>query len=312
MNEDIRKRNTLLQRITTQLKTIGEEIKQLMSEQSQEKGSVINAGKQRIADLLARRSRTVDSDDRGLADGERTAKDRIKKAAPSATDLLIRQSAIERRTGSSNKEHEGAESRKRGFKDEAQTVKNAAEQIKRQQKSLIQEKAKELNSQFRNKWLSVAAILVTYSFLSTVLTAFNSERCVSDIKAAGQLISKVFMVILKVIYTIATGAGSIGTHIQQPVVSTIVTYLVDIIVAALCVGVIGAGLFFGGKALVNCYTEYCLDEISPLVALSSLAILVWGAELMPLNIVLLLILFHAAYIIVRWYIDGYKEARGLR
>ena len=70
MNEDIRKRNTLLQRITTQLKTIGEEIKQLMSEQSREKGSGINAGKQRIADLLVRRSRTVDSDDRGLADGE--------------------------------------------------------------------------------------------------------------------------------------------------------------------------------------------------------------------------------------------------
>ena len=195
---------------------------------------------------------------------------------------------------------------------EAQTAKNAAEQIKRQQKSLIQEKAKELNSQFRNKWMSVASILVTYSLLSTVLTAFKSERCVSDITAAGQLISKVFMVILKVIYTIATGAGSIGTHIQQPVVSTIVTYLVDIIVAALCVGVIGAGLFFGGKALVNCYTDHCWDEISPLVALSSLAILVWGAELMPLNIVLLLILFHAAYIIVRWYIDGYKETRGLR
>ena len=195
---------------------------------------------------------------------------------------------------------------------EAQTAKNAAEQIKRQQKCLIQEKAKELNSQFRNKWMSVAAILVTYSLLSTVLTAFKSERCVSDITAAGKLISKVFMVILKVIYTIATGAGSIGTHIQQPVVPTIVTYLVDVIAAALCVGVIGAGLFFGGKALVNCYTEHCWDEISPLVALCSLAILVWGAELMPLNIVLLLILFHAAYIIVRWYIDGYKEARGLR
>ena len=125
LNEEIRQRNTLLQRITTQLKTIGEEIKQLMSEQSQEKGSVINAGKQRIADLLARRSRTVDSDDRGLADGERTEKGRIKKAAPSATDLLIRQSAIERRTGSSNKEHEGAESRKRGFKDEAKSSRQA-------------------------------------------------------------------------------------------------------------------------------------------------------------------------------------------
>ena len=38
----------------------------------EERNQRINAGKQRIADLLARRSRTVDSDGRGLADGEQT------------------------------------------------------------------------------------------------------------------------------------------------------------------------------------------------------------------------------------------------
>jgi len=195
---------------------------------------------------------------------------------------------------------------------EAQTAKNAAEQTKRQQKSLIQEKAEELQDQFRNKWAAAAAVLLTYSLLATVLTAFKSERCVSDITAAGQLIGKVVMGIFNVIYTLATGAGSVGAHIQQPIVSTIVTYLLAIIVATLCMAVIGAGLFFGGKALVNCYTEHCWDEISPLVAFVSLAILVWGAEIMPLNIVLLLILSHAAYIVVRWYIDGYKESRGLR
>jgi len=194
---------------------------------------------------------------------------------------------------------------------EAQTAKNAAEQTKRQQKSLIQEKAEELQDQFRNKWGAAAAVLLTYSLLATVLTACKSERCMSDIIAAGRLIGKVFIGTFNVIYTLATGAGSVGAHIQQPVVSTIVTYLLAIIVAGLCMAAIGAGLFFGGKALVNCYTEHCWDEISPLVALASLAVLVWGAELMPLNIVLLLILSHAAYIVVRWYIDGYKEARGL-
>lgn len=101
INDDIRQKNTLLQRIAAQLKTFGEEIKQLIAEHNREKGSVINAGKQRIADLLARRSRAVDSDDRGITDGERTAEGRIKKAAPSATDLLIRQSAIERRAADS-------------------------------------------------------------------------------------------------------------------------------------------------------------------------------------------------------------------
>lgn len=119
LNNEIRQRNTLLQRIAEQLKTIGEEIKQLMSEQK-EKGSALNG---RVAELLARRKRTVDSGigepERGTTDGERATEGRIKKAAPSATDLLIRQSAIERRAASSHREHEEAESRERGFADEA-------------------------------------------------------------------------------------------------------------------------------------------------------------------------------------------------
>ena len=84
LNNEIRQKNTLLQRIAAQLKAIGEEIKQFISEQNKEKGSVINAGKQRIADLLARRNRAIDNDDRGTSGGERTPEGRIKKAAPSA------------------------------------------------------------------------------------------------------------------------------------------------------------------------------------------------------------------------------------
>lgn len=61
LNDEIRQRNTLLQWITTQLKAFGEEIKQLIAEQSREKGSALNAGKQRIGDLL-QRSRRARSD----------------------------------------------------------------------------------------------------------------------------------------------------------------------------------------------------------------------------------------------------------
>lgn len=114
LNAEIRQRNTLLQQIAAQFKTFGEEIKQLIAEQNQEKGSVINAGKQRIADLFARRSRTVDSDERGLADGERTAEGRIKKAAPSDTDRLIRQAKIERRAAS---EYRGNAEEHRGYEE---------------------------------------------------------------------------------------------------------------------------------------------------------------------------------------------------
>jgi len=143
LNDEIRQRNTLLQRIATQLKTIGEEIKQLITEQSREKGSAINAGKQRIADLLARRSRAVDSDDRGIADGERAAEGRVKKAAPSTTDRLIRQSAIERRAASSVSGLEEENSRSAGIALEAPTggevEQSDTEAIFRAADSLIQD-----------------------------------------------------------------------------------------------------------------------------------------------------------------------------
>ena len=74
LNDEIRHRNTLLQRIATQLKSVEEEMKQLMSEQNQEKGSALNG---RVAELLARRKRTVDRRigelERGVTDRERTA-----------------------------------------------------------------------------------------------------------------------------------------------------------------------------------------------------------------------------------------------
>lgn len=80
-----------------------------------------------------------------------------------------------------------------------------------------------------------------------------------------------------------------------------------IIVVAVVFGIIGVIVFFGGRAVINIYQNYCYDEISLFVVLISIAVLVWFAELMPLNIVLILILSHIVYIGVRWCIKGYKE-----
>ena len=80
-----------------------------------------------------------------------------------------------------------------------------------------------------------------------------------------------------------------------------------IFVSAVTFGIIGMIMFFGGKFILNIYNEYCYDELSLFVALVSIAILIWFAEFMPLNIVLMLILSHIIYIGVRWYIKGYKE-----
>ena len=83
--------------------------------------------------------------------------------------------------------------------------------------------------------------------------------------------------------------------------------VVLIIVAVVIFGIIGLVIFFCGRTVVNVYQKYCYDEISLFVVLISITVLVWFAETMPLNIILILILSHVLYIVVRWYVKGYKE-----
>jgi hypothetical protein len=80
LNEKIRHENALL----AEIKAIEKEIEQLTSELNAEKGSVINAGKQQLAELLRRRNRAVNQYFGGSPDGERAVQS-------TDTDALIRQ-----------------------------------------------------------------------------------------------------------------------------------------------------------------------------------------------------------------------------
>ena len=99
---------------------------------------------------------------------------------------------------------------------------------------------------------------------------------------------------------LTTAAAGVGSGIQQPVVSVIITYLLGGIVALLCIAFILAGISSVGWLVYHVYQKYCWDEISPFVSLMSLAIVVSFASIMPLNIYLLLILSQIAYMIIRW------------
>lgn len=276
-----------IQTLTKKMSEQQQQIQTLLSENQKLRSEVQHLTEQNVkkseSDLQLKK---VDEREKNLEKQEKLLKERERQVAITVDNA--------------RKEASAAITTAKKIEAEAQNAKNAAKQMKQQQKSLIQEKAEELQSEFRNKWAATTAILLTYSLLATVFTAFKSERCVDDITTAGQIIGKFFMGTFNAICTLATGAGSIGTNIRQPVVSTIVTYLITIIIVALCMTAIGVGLFFGGKALVNCYMEHCWDEMSLLVALVCLAVLVWGAEIMPLNIVLLLIGSQVVYIFVRW------------
>ena len=109
-------------------------------------------------------------------------------------------------------------------------------------------------------------------------------------------------------------ASQLGDKIPQPVVATIVHYLLLIVfVGGIGIGV-GVLLFLGASKVFEFYTDDYADTLSLAVFLISLAVSVYFAEpiraVIPINLLLLLILVHIVYVLIRWYVKGCMRSRG--
>lgn len=183
-------------------------------------------------------------------------------------------------------------------KEKAEKKKSEYNNLIASQKKLTEKRAEALNDQFRIKWQWVMMILIAYSGLATLFTGFKSERVILDCISTFKTVVNMFTKITGII-------DSISVQITEAI--DIPEAVAVIFVAIVVFGIIGTIMFFGGRIIINVYQECCYDELSLLVVLVSIAALIWFAELMPLNIVLMLILSHVVYIGVRCYIKGYKE-----
>ena len=74
------------------------------------------------------------------------------------------------------------------------------------------------------------------------------------------------------------------------------------------------GQFYGASKVFEFYTEDYADTMSLAVFLISLAVSVYFAEfiraVIPINLLLLLILVHIVYVLIRWYVKGCMRSRG--
>lgn len=92
------------------------------------------------------------------------------------------------------------------------------------------------------------------------------------------------------------------------------TYLLLIVfVGGIGIGV-GVLIFLGASKVFEFYTDDYADTLSLAVFLISLAVSVYFAEpiraVIPINLLLLLILVHIVYVLIRWYVKGCKRSRG--
>ncbi len=176
---------------------------------------------------------------------------------------------------------------------------------------------KELDRKFKAQTASYDSFLLgllLYGVLTTVFTAVRSEAFVSDFKTFFMVIWQFIVNAFQLLLKGGQWASQLGDKIPQPVVATIVHYLLLIVfVGGIAIGV-GFLIFLGASKVFEFYTEDYADTMSLAVFLISLAVSVYFAEpiraVIPINLLLLLILVHIVYVLIRWYVKGCMRSRG--
>lgn len=200
------------------------------------------------------------------------------------------------------------------LKSERQSI---SEDIEQRATAKYLDQKKELDRKFKAKTASYDSFLLgllLYGVLTTVFTAVRSEAFVSDFKTFFMVIWQFIVNAFQLLLKGGQWASQLGDKIPQPVVATIVHYLLLIVfVGGIAIGV-GFLIFLGASKVFEFYTEDYADTMSLAVFLISLAVSVYFAEpiraVIPINLLLLLILVHIVYVLIRWYVKGCMRSRG--
>ena len=178
-------------------------------------------------------------------------------------------------------------------------------------------KQRSLDRKFKAKTASYDSCmlgLLLYGVLTTVFTAVRSEAFVSDFKTFFKVVWGFLLTCFGWLENGANFMAQIGDKIPQEIVATIVHWLLWFIVL-FGVGIGAVVLLLIGIAkLVKWYAEEYADNTSLGFALVILALSIFFAEeiraFLPINLLLLLILVHIVYVLIRWYVKGCMRSRG--
>lgn len=200
------------------------------------------------------------------------------------------------------------------LKSERQSI---SEDIEQRATAKYLDQKKELDRKFKAQTASYDSFLLgllLYGVLTTVFTAVRSEAFVSDFKTFFMVIWQFIVNAFQLLLKGGQWASQLGDKIPQPVVATIVHYLLLIVFVGGIASGVGFLIFLGASKVFEFYTEDYADTMSLAVFLISLAVSVYFAEpiraVIPINLLLLLILVHIVYVLIRWYVKGCMRSRG--
>ena len=157
-------------------------------------------------------------------------------------------------------------------------------------------------------------LLIWYSISTTLFQMIRSKIFISDCVVFFDTIATFTQTIAGWVVLTGKTVAQISNGISNPVVAGIIYWLIKILVYSGCL--VGAGILlaFIEIKIAGLYKKYCWDMITIMVILVSMAIAIYFADwirtILPVNLLFLLLLVQVIYVVIRWYVKGWRETRG--
>ena len=157
-------------------------------------------------------------------------------------------------------------------------------------------------------------LLIWYSVSTTIFLMIQKKELLTDCRTFFYAIATFTQTIAGWIIQTGKEAAQISNGLSNPVIAGIVYWMIRILICGGCLAVAGILSAVIGIRVANLYKKYCWDMITIMVTLISLAVMIyfgdWIKMVLPFNLLLLLLFVQAIYVTIRWYVKGWREARG--
>jgi hypothetical protein len=187
----------------------------------------------------------------------------------------------------------------------------------RKEKELYEQCRKKLDGQYKAKTARFELTLFIsccYALMTTVFTALRSEVFVGDfVEFFGTIWAGICKSMDFILY-VGKFASQAGDKIPNETAALAAHWLLFLAAIIAITAGVGVPIFLLARWIWSQYRENCLDVISVIVSVISIALIVYfGVEIkgiFRLNLIGLLLLVQALYVGIRSYVRGCKRARG--
>lgn len=186
-----------------------------------------------------------------------------------------------------------------------------------QAKDRYEHQRNNLEKQYQAKTAGFHAMQIVlwwYAFVTTVFAAMRSEVLIRDATLFARAVWKVFCMFGQWLILASKFVAGVSDRLSNETAAVIVHWLLQIVVIGGLAGSAGALLFMIGKKLVKQYEENCMDIVSAVVTVTSLAVSIyfgdWVKTVVDVNLVVLLLFVQVVYVGIRVYVNGCKRERG--